>query len=211
METSKGPPIPGARPDAERAPVQGPLFDRSRTDRPDRDGRSGRRRNDDADVDPTLAALIAAHRDRPGPLLPLLHAVQATYGHVPASAVPAIARGLNLSRAEVHGVVTYYAHFHEPPVGRHVVQLCRAESCKAVGADELAEQAQASLGCRFDSTREDGQVTLESVSCLGLCAVSPAALIDGRLHGRLTGQRLDTLRAAVVGDEPAANSDGGPR
>jgi formate dehydrogenase subunit gamma len=206
MTTNEGPPIPGAG--AERPHADGPLFDRSRTDRPDRDGSSGRRRSDDRDpiVDPALASLIDAHRDRPGALLPLLHAVQSAYGHVPAEAVPAIAEGLNLSRAEVHGVIGYYAHFHAHPVGRHVVQVCRAESCKAVGADALAAQAEEALGCGFDSTREDGQVTLEAVYCLGLCAVSPAALVDGRLHGRLTPTRFEALLADIVA-APARSDD----
>ena len=125
--------------------------------------------------------------------MPLLHAIQAVLGHVPPSAVPAIARGLNLSRAEVHGVIAYYSHFHDHPLGRHVIQVCRAESCKACGADELVDRARRALDCDFDATRADGAVTLESVYCLGLCANSPALAIDGKLQGRVTHERLDRL------------------
>ena len=186
-----------ARPHAGR-----PVIDRSRDDRPGR----GRRvdaalRNGGGPgtlvVDPKIQALILSHQERAGALLPLLHAIQAEFGHVPPSAVPAIASGLNLSRAEVHGVIAYYTHFHDHPLGRHVVQVCRAESCKACGADELAERAAHTLDYGFDSTRADGAVTLESVYCLGLCAISPAASIDGKLHGRLTHERFDRLLAAL--------------
>lgn len=174
-----------------------PVIDRSREDRPGRARRGDAAVRNDAfeplEVDPRVASLIAGHRDQPGGLLPLLHAIQALLGHVPASVVPAIARGLNLSRAEIHGVIAYYSHFHAHPLGRHVIQICRAESCKACGADELAERARLTLDCDFDSTRADGAVTLESVYCLGLCAVSPAVSIDGKLHGRMTHDRLDRL------------------
>jgi formate dehydrogenase subunit gamma len=141
--------------------------------------------------------LIAEHRGRPGPLLPLLHAVQHALGHVPASAVPAIAAGLNLSRAEVHGVIGYYHHFRAEPAGRHVVQVCRAESCQACGGDALWQAAQQALGCAGGGTRADGAVTLEPVYCLGLCASSPALQIDERVHARVTPEKLQRLVAAM--------------
>jgi formate dehydrogenase subunit gamma len=141
----------------------------------------------------SLATLVDAHKDRPGALLPLLHAVQETFGHVPADAVPVIAKGLNLSRAEVHGVVTYYHFFRQTPPGRHVVQVCRAEACQACGADELLAQAERLLGCKVHETRADGAVTLEPVYCLGLCASSPAIQVDDRLHGRMTVDRLQAI------------------
>lgn len=144
-----------------------------------------------------VAALIAQHRARPGPLLPLLHAIQDALGCIPAEAVPAIAQGLNLSRAEVHGVVSYYHHFRSAPPGRHVVQVCRAEACQACGADELFAQAEALLGCAAHETRADGAVTLEPVYCLGLCAMSPAVMVDDRLHGRVTPQTLARLAARL--------------
>lgn len=141
--------------------------------------------------------LIAEHRHRPGALLPLLHAVQNALGHVPADAVPAIASGLNLSRAEVHGVIGYYHHFRTEPAGRHVVQVCRAESCQACGGDALWDAAQQALGCAGGGTRADGAVTLEPVYCLGLCASSPAVQVGDKLHARMTPEKLQRLVAAM--------------
>ena len=145
----------------------------------------------------TLSALLEAHRHQSGALLPLLHAVQEEFGHVPPQAVPEIAQALNLSRAEVHGVISYYHHFRQAPPGRHVVQVCRAEACQACGADELLAHAEQVLGCASGSTRADGAVTLEPVYCLGLCASSPAMQVDHRLQGRATPAQLDALAAAI--------------
>jgi formate dehydrogenase subunit gamma len=145
-----------------------------------------------------LDALIAAHRDMPGALLPLLHAVQQAWGHVPDAAVPAIAGALQLSRAEVHGVLTYYHHFRRQPAGRTVVQVCRAEACQACGAEALLAHAERTLGCARHTTRADGAVPLEPVYCLGLCAQSPAVQIGDRQHARMTPQRLDALLATLV-------------
>lgn len=133
------------------------------------------------------------YQGKPGALLPLLHAVQDALGHVPPTAVPMMATALNLSRAEVHGVITYYHHFRSEPAGRHVVQVCRAEACQACGADELLAQAERVLSCRPGATRADGAVTLEPVFCLGLCASSPAIQIDDRLHARVTPERFAEL------------------
>jgi formate dehydrogenase subunit gamma len=145
-----------------------------------------------------VAALVAQHRLQPAGLLPLLHAVQAALGHVPPTAVPAIAAGFNLSRAEVHGVISYYHFFRAAPPGRQVVQVCRAEACQACGADALLAQAEQLLGCAVGDTRADGAVTLEAVYCLGLCASSPALQIGDRLHARVTPQRLQQLVAGLV-------------
>ena len=153
----------------------------------------------DAEARRQIGALIDRHRAQPGALLPLLHDVQHTLGHVPAAAVPMIASALNLSRAEVHGVVTYYHHFRSEPPGRHVVQVCRAEACKACGADALLAQAERLLDCASGQTRADGAVTLEPVFCLGLCATSPAIQIDERQHARVSPQRLHELLQPVVG------------
>lgn len=137
------------------------------------------------------------HRHVPGGLLPALHAVQDALGHVPAEAVEVLAEATNLSRAEVHGVLTYYHHFRTAAPGRHVVQLCQAEACIACGANELAAHAQRRLGCEMHQTRADGAVTLEPVYCLGLCASSPSAQINGRVYARLTPEKLDGILASA--------------
>lgn len=137
--------------------------------------------------------LVAAHGQQPGALLPLLHAVQDALGHVPDDAVPLIAEGLNLSRAEVHGVITYYHHFRRAPAGRHVLQVCRAESCQAMGADALWAHACQRLGVAEGGTSADGAVTLEPVYCLGLCAMSPAVALDQAPRARMSTARLDSL------------------
>jgi formate dehydrogenase subunit gamma len=146
----------------------------------------------------TVAALLAAHRTQPGALLPLLHALQDELGFVPPEAVPLIAEGLNLSRAEVHGVISYYHFFRSSPPGRTVVQVCRAEACQACGSDALMARAEALLGCKSHETRADGAVSLEPVYCLGLCASSPAIQINERVHARVTPERLQTLVAAAL-------------
>ncbi|CAB5687143.1 NADH-quinone oxidoreductase subunit 1 [Delftia tsuruhatensis] len=140
---------------------------------------------------------IASHALRPGSLIELLHAVQDRLGHVPEASVPRIADALNLSRAEVHGVISYYPHFRTEPTGRHLLQVCRAEACQARGADALLAHAGRVLGCgpHGHGTSADGAVTLEPVYCLGLCASSPAAMLDGRPHAQLTAAGLDALIA----------------
>lgn len=144
----------------------------------------------------SIASIVDAHREQPGALLPILHAIQDTLGYVPREALPAIGRALHLSRAEVHGVVTFYPHFRQHPVGRHVIHICRAEACQAMGADELAMHAQAALGVEMHETTSDGQFTLEPVYCLGNCACSPAMMVDGDLFGRVDAQRFDAIVAA---------------
>ncbi|MBL9049030.1 MAG: formate dehydrogenase subunit gamma [Tabrizicola sp.] len=131
-----------------------------------------------------ISEILEAHRGLEGPLLPILHAVQEAFGHVPQAAIPQIAAALTLSKAEVHGVVSFYHDFREAPAGRHVLKLCRAEACQAVGADAVAGRIKAALGIDWHETTPDGRVTLEPVFCLGLCACGPAAMIDGRLVGR---------------------------
>jgi formate dehydrogenase subunit gamma len=137
-----------------------------------------------------LVAIIIAHASLEGPLLPILHAVQAAFGCVPAQAVPIIAGALNMTRAEVHGVVSFYHDFREAPAGARVIRVCRAESCQAVGGDAVAEHLLAALGIGWGGTTPDGAVTVEAVYCLGLCAVSPAALVDGEPLGRTTAETL---------------------
>jgi formate dehydrogenase subunit gamma len=145
--------------------------------------------------DAVLAAAIDRHAARPGGLLPLLHEVQDRLGFVPPDAVPAIARAMHRSIAEVHGVISFYHHFRSTPPGRHVVRLCMAEACQAMGARDLLAHARATLGVELHGTSADGAVTLEPVYCLGNCACSPAVLVDADLVGRVDAQRFDELVA----------------
>jgi formate dehydrogenase subunit gamma len=146
----------------------------------------------DSAANSTLDDILADHSGLEGPLLPILHAVQAAFGHIPQDTLPIIAKHLNISKAEVHGVVTFYHDFREAPAARHVVKICRAEACQAMGADALAARAKAAIGCDFHETA--GDVTLEPIFCLGLCACGPAAMVDGQLMGRAT---VDAIMAKV--------------
>ena len=130
-----------------------------------------------------LQALIDAQMSLEGPLLPILHAIQDTYGHVPETALPLIAETLNLTQAEVHGVMSFYHDFRKVPAGRHVVKICRAEACQSMGANALSEAVLDKLGIGWGGTTTDGRVTVEAVYCLGLCACAPAAMIGDRLIG----------------------------
>ena len=135
--------------------------------------------------------IIEAHRHLDGPANPILRALQEAFGCVPREAMPMIAEALNISRAEVHGIVTFYHDFRDKPPGRHVLKLCRAEACQAMGADALAEKIQKKLGARFGETARDGAVTVEPVYCLGLCACAPSAMLDGRPIGHLTTDKIE--------------------
>ena len=145
----------------------------------------------------TLAEIFAAHRGMEGALLPILHAVQRAFGHVPAEALPIIAKDQQISRAEAHGVMTFYHDFREKPAGRTVLKLCRSEACQAVGAEALADQARGALGIDWHETTANGAVTLEPVFCLGLCACGPAAMVNGQLVGRADMAKLDALLAGA--------------
>ena len=139
--------------------------------------------------------ILAAHAGEAGAALPILHALQEVFGCVPEAAVPIIADALNLTRAEMHGVVTFYHDFRRAPPGRHVLKLCRAEACQSMGADGLGAHACARLGIGWGDTTYDGRVTLDPVYCLGLCSVSPSAMLDGKIYARLDDKRLDALLA----------------
>ena len=141
------------------------------------------------------AGIIAEHAKQEGATLVILHALQEAFGYVPEAAVPMVAQALNLSRAEVHGVFTFYHDFRHKPAGRHVLKLCRAEACQAAGGDALAARAESKLGVSLGSTTADDRVTLEPIYCLGLCSTAPSAMLDGRLIGRLDEKRLDALVA----------------
>jgi formate dehydrogenase subunit gamma len=144
------------------------------------------------------AGIIARHSHAQDALLPLLHELQAEFGCVPEAAVPLVAHALNLSRAEVHGVVTFYHDYHRTPHGAHTVKLCQAEACQAMGARDLARHVEARLGVGLGETTADGKVTAQAIYCLGLCATAPSAMIDGKLAGRLTPARMDKLLEALA-------------
>ena len=149
------------------------------------------------DVAERTLAIVSELKGLEGPLLPILHAIQHDYGYIPQAALPLIARELNLSRAEVHGVVTFYHEFREHPAGQHVVRICRAEACQSMGGREIADHACQLLDLDWHQTTPDGRVTLEPVYCLGLCSVAPSAEIDGVLHGRLDREELTALLKEV--------------
>jgi formate dehydrogenase subunit gamma len=138
-------------------------------------------------------AIVKAHQHIEGAALPILHALQDEFGYIDREAVPLVAQGLNLSRAEVHGVVSFYHDFRKAPPGRHVLKLCRAEACQSMGADALAEAARERLRVDWHETTPDGSVTLEPVFCLGLCACAPAAMLDRRGFGALDEAQLASL------------------
>lgn len=137
--------------------------------------------------------VIRAQQHAPGAALPILHALQGAFGYVPEEAVPLIADALNISGAEVRGVISFYHDFRSKPPGRHVLKLCRAEACQAMGGDALAAAVEARLGTHDGDTSRDGAVTVEPVYCLGLCACAPAAHLDGKPVGRLDRERLEQL------------------
>jgi formate dehydrogenase subunit gamma len=147
----------------------------------------------DAGAADLVRSIAAAHRDDEGPLLVILHDVQRQFGYVDPSWVAVIAAELNLSRAEVHGVLTFYGDFRTTPRGRSHVLVCRAEACQSVGARDLADHAQQSLGIGFGDTTDDSGITLDQVFCLGNCALGPAVQVDGVLHGRVDARRFDEL------------------
>jgi formate dehydrogenase subunit gamma len=147
------------------------------------------------DIDARTLAIIEDLKGLEGALLPILHAVQQAFGYVPAQCQPVIARALNLSRAEVHGVVSFYHDYRDHPAGRHVLKICRAEACQSMGGDALAERTKAMLGIEWHQTTLDGAVTLEPVFCLGLCACAPAVMFDGEVHGRVD---VDCLQGLIT-------------
>jgi formate dehydrogenase subunit gamma len=143
----------------------------------------------------TVQAIATALKDKPGALLPILHGVQDTLGYIPADSVPVIAKALNLSRAEVHGVISFYHYFRETPPGKQTIQLCRAESCQAMGSKHLEAHVKAKLGIDFHETTVDGAFSLEPVYCLGNCACSPALQIGTDIYGRVSPELFDELIA----------------
>ena len=145
------------------------------------------------DLNVKVGALIDEHKDMPGALMPLLHAIQDNIGYVPESTYSQIAKALNLSVAEVHGVVTFYHHFRTHKPGRHVMQICRAESCQSMGSEALEAHAKKCLNVDYHQTTSDSAITLEAVYCLGNCALSPAVMLDEEIYGRVSAADLDAL------------------
>ncbi|HWW63465.1 MAG TPA: formate dehydrogenase subunit gamma [Sphingomonadaceae bacterium] len=141
---------------------------------------------------------IQRHKDERGALLPLLHAVQDAVGYVPDAAVPMIAKALNVTRAEVHGVITFYHDYRRAPAGRHIVKICRAEACQSRGGAAIETAAAERLGTPMGTTRADGRVTLEPVYCLGLCAIGPNAMVDGRPVAKVDAAALDRIASEVA-------------
>jgi len=151
--------------------------------------------SDDVDV----TNIIQQFSGVPGALLPVLHAIQSAYGYIPAASVEQIAGGLNLSRAEVHGVISFYHDFRTEQAGRHIVQICRAEACQSMGSRKLEAHAKESLGIEFGQTTADGKITLEPVYCLGNCACSPSMRIGDQVYARVDSARFDQLIAQLDG------------
>jgi formate dehydrogenase subunit gamma len=143
--------------------------------------------------------VVALHEDKRGPLIVMLHALQETFGYVDSEVVPVLAETLNISRAEVHGVITFYKDFRATPPGRSVIKVCRAESCQSMGAEALVEHAERRLGVPLGETTADGRFTLEQVFCLGNCALAPAIMKDSRLIGRVDEARFDALVTEPAG------------
>lgn len=149
----------------------------------------------------TVQQVISDNQDKPGALLPILHGIQDALGYIPDDSVPVIAKALALSRAEVHGVISFYHYFRTTPPGKHKIQLCRAESCQAMGSKALETHLKNKLGIDFHETTADGQYSLDAVYCLGMCACSPAIQIDNDIHGRVNKESLEQLLSNL---EPAA-------
>ncbi|MDQ2859645.1 MAG: formate dehydrogenase subunit gamma [Pseudomonadota bacterium] len=144
----------------------------------------------DADL---ARAIVERHRARPGALLPILHALQEAFGYIDREALALIGEGLNISKAEIHGVVSFYHDFRSAPAGAHVLKICRAEACQSMGAERLVRHVEERHGLKVGQTTADGRLTLQAVYCLGNCALSPAAMLDGALIGRLDEARLDAI------------------
>ena len=145
----------------------------------------------------SLDDILARLSDEPGPLFPILHAIQDTLGWVPDETVPEIAKALNRSRAEIHGVITFYHHFRRHPVGKHMVQVCRAEACQSMGSEALECHAKEALGIDYHGTTADGQFSLEAVYCLGNCALSPSIRVNDDIIGKVSKERFDEVIAEL--------------
>ena len=147
----------------------------------------------DSTAQQTVSAVVERLKEKPGALLPVLHGIQDALGYVPPAAVPIIAEGLNLSRADVHGVISFYHYFRNTKPGRHTIHLCRAEACQSMNQQATEAHAKQKLGCDYHGTTGNGTFTLEPVYCLGNCAASPSMMVDNELYGRVTPERFDAI------------------
>jgi len=150
----------------------------------------------DSQTQQAVSAVVERLKDKPGALLPILHGIQDALGYIPPAAVPTIAEGLNVSRADVHGVISFYHYFRDSKPGRHTIHLCRAEACQSMNQKATEAHAKQKLGCDYHGTTGNGAFTLEPVYCLGNCAASPSMMVDGELYGRVTPERFD----AIIGE-----------
>ncbi|CAG1770123.1 formate dehydrogenase subunit gamma [uncultured bacterium] len=141
----------------------------------------------------TIQSILAELKDKQGALLPILHAIQDSLGYIPPESVPEIAKALSLSRAEVHGVISFYHYFRDTPAGKHTIHLCRAESCQSMGANALEAHVKEKLGIDYHETTADGKFSLEPVYCLGNCACSPAMQIGHEVYGRVSAESFDDI------------------
>ena len=149
------------------------------------------------DIPTRTVSVINDYRGLEGPLLPILHGLQEEFGYVPQGSLPVIAEALNISRAEVYGVVSFYHDFRKYPAGRHVLKLCQAEACQSMGSDAVAAKVKQALGIGFHETTKDGAVTLEPVYCLGLCACSPSAMLNGEVIGRVDDDKIEEMLEVI--------------
>ena len=144
-------------------------------------------------IQETVQSVITTLKDKPGALLPILHGIQDALGYIPADSVPAIAQGLHLSRAEVHGVISFYHYFRDTPPGKQTIHICRAESCQAMGGKQLEQHVKDQLDIDYHETTADGQFSLEPVYCLGNCACSPAIQVGEDIYGRVSPKSFDAI------------------
>lgn len=150
------------------------------------------------EIETITSDIVEGLQSLEGPMLPILNEIQERFGYVPKNSLPVIADKLNLSKAEVHGVVSFYHDYRTEPAGRHIIKICRAEACQSMGVNELSEKLLSVLGLKWGETSMDGNVTVEATYCLGLCACAPAAMVDGKLIARLDNAKIEAIAAKVL-------------
>jgi formate dehydrogenase subunit gamma len=152
----------------------------------------------ETDTKARTAEIVSQYQNLEGPLLPILNAIQAEFGYVPKDVLPDVAAALNISRAEIHGVVSFYHDYRDHPAGDHVIKVCRAEACQAAGGEAMSARLLALLGIDWHGTTPNGKVTVEPAYCLGLCACAPALFVNGAPIGRLSDDRVSDIAREVM-------------